>query len=63
MKHEEQKLLRVGNELLQSVHLDDNPQLTPRDISRIYTQKKLKSKAQSFENKPLHEYVQESFKK
>ena len=57
VKHEEQKPMRVGNELLQSVHKDDNPQLTPCDISRMYTPKWLKSKAESFENKPLHGYV------
>ena len=28
----------------------------PCGISRIYTQKKLKSQAESFENKPLHGY-------
>ena len=39
VKHEEQKPMRVGNELLQSVHKDDNPQLTPCDISRMYTPK------------------------
>ena len=62
--HEEQKLMRVGNELLQSVHINDASQLTPRGISRMYTQKKLKSKAESFENKPLHGYMYiKSFRK
>ena len=51
--------MRVGNKLLQSVHIDGDPQLTPtpRGINRMYTQKKSKSRAESFENKPLHEYV------
>ena len=59
VKHEERKLMRVGNKVLQSVHIDDDPQLTPtpRGIKRMYTQKKSKSRAESFENKPLHEYV------
>ena len=39
VKHEEQKLLRVGNGLLQSVHIVDDPQLTPRGISLIHTPK------------------------
>ena len=56
VKHEQQKLMRVENELLQSVHIDDNPQLTPRDRSQMFTQLKLKSKAESFESKPLHGY-------
>ena len=57
VKHEQQKLMRVENELLQSVHIDDNPQLTPRDRSQMFTQLKLKSKAESFESKPLHGYL------
>ena len=47
----------IGNELLQSVHIVDEPQLTPHGISRMYTKKKLKSKAEFFENKPLQGYV------
>ena len=49
--------MRVGNELLQSVLIDDDLQLMPRGISQMYTQKKLKSKVESFENKPLHGYM------
>ena len=49
--------MQVENELLQSVHIVDNPQLTPGGISRIYTQKKWKSTVEIFENKPLHGYV------
>ena len=49
--------MRIGNELLQSVHIDDDPKLTPCGISRMYTPKKLKSKLESFENKPFHGYV------
>ena len=47
----------MGNDVLQSVHIDDDPQLMLCGISWIYTQLKLKSKAESFENKPLHRYV------
>ena len=32
--------MRVGNELLQTLHIDDDPPLTPHGISRMYTQKK-----------------------
>ena len=35
VKHEEQKLMPVGNELLQSVHIDDDPQLMPCGISQM----------------------------
>ena len=49
--------MRVGNELLQSVHIVDDPQLTPRGISQMYAQLKLKSEAESFERKPLHGYL------
>ena len=47
----------IGNELLQSVHIVDEPQLTPHGINRMYAKKKLKSKAEFFENKPLQGYV------
>ena len=33
IKHKKQKLMQVGNELLQSVHIDDNPLLTLCGIS------------------------------
>ena len=49
--------MRIGNELLQSVHIDDYPKLTPCGIRQMYTPKKLKSKLESFENKPFHGYV------
>ena len=34
MKHEENKLMRVGKELLGSMDIDDNNQLKPRMISK-----------------------------
>ena len=37
VKHEQQKLMRVRIELLKSVDIDDDPQLAPRGISRMYT--------------------------
>ena len=45
------------NELLQSVQIDDGPQLMSHGIRQMCTQKKLKSKAEPFRNKPLHRYV------
>ena len=63
LKHEEQKLLRVGNELLQSAHIVDDPHLITRGISRMYTQLKLKPKAESFEaNFSMDIYIK-SFRK
>ena len=55
--------MQVGNELLQSLHIVDKPQLMPCGISWMYTQKKLKSKAEFFENKPLHGYVHKKVSK
>ena len=43
--------MRVGIVLLQSLRIDDNPQLIPCGINRKYIQLKLKSKAKSFEKK------------
>ena len=63
VKHDEQKLLLVGNESLPSAHIDDDPQSTLRGISRMYTQQKLKSKAKYFPNKLLHGYIHKKFKK
>ena len=40
VKRDELKLTRAGNEYLQSVHIDDDSQLTPRRIIRMYTQLK-----------------------
>ena len=37
VKHDEQKLLLVGNERLPSAHIDGDPQSTLRGISRMYT--------------------------
>ena len=52
MKHEENKLMRVGKELLESMDIDDNNQLKPRMISKKYLQAILKVKSTSFKNKP-----------
>ena len=57
MKHEENKLMRIGKELLESMNIDDNNQLKPRMISKKYLQAILEVKSTSFKNKPLHSYI------
>ena len=57
MKHEENKLMRVCKELVESMNIDDNNQLKPRMISKKYLQAILKVKSTSFKNKPLHSYI------
>ena len=57
MKHEENKLERVGKELLESMNIDDNNQLKQRMISKKYLQAILEVKSTLFKNKPLHSYI------
>ena len=57
MKHEENKLMRVGKELLESMNIDYNNQLKPQMISKKYLRAILEVKSTSFKNKPLHSYI------
>ena len=57
MKHEQNKLMRVCKELVESMNIDDNNQLKPRMISKKYLRAILKVKSTSFKSKPLHSYI------
>ena len=56
--HEQDKIMRVGEELLRSVGINDDHQLKPRAISQRYLQNILKTKQESYQNKQLHGYIQ-----
>ena len=55
---EQDKILRVGRELLQQANIGDDIGVSPRTISQRYLQSILKSKQECFENKQVHGYVQ-----
>ena len=57
INHEENKLVRVGRELLNSKNIDENENWKPSFLSRTYVREVLKIKAKSFTKKPLHGYV------
>ena len=57
INHEENKLVRVGRELLESKNIDENENWKPSFLSRTYVREVLKIKTKSFTKKPLHGYV------
>ena len=56
--HEQDKVMRVGEELLRSVGINDDHQLKPRAITQRCLSKILQMKQESYQNKQLHEYIQ-----
>ena len=56
--HEQDKIMRVGRELLEQANVDDIINVNPRTLSQRYLQSVLKSKHENFERKQLHGYVQ-----
>ena len=56
--HEQDKVMRVDEELLRSVEINDDHQLKPRAISQRYLQNILQTKQESYQNKQLHGYIQ-----
>ena len=61
--HEQDKIMRVGEELLRSVGINDDHQLKPRAISQRYLQNILKTKQESYQNKQYGKYVYEKMRK
>ena len=53
-------MVRVWRELLENKNIDDNENWEPSFVSRRYVREVLKSKAESFTNKPLHGYVRKN---
>ena len=57
MKHEENKLIRVGRDLLESMNIEENKNLKPRFLSKTYVREVLaETETETFENKPLQGY-------
>ena len=57
IQHEQDRILRVADELLKSANIDQNAECTPRQISQKYLKTCIQHRKERFLAKPMHGYV------